>query len=172
MGALVHKLTNCNIYADGENYLGRADEVDVPEAVGKMVEHKALGMVGTTEMFAGIDKMEGRIKWNSPYADAYKLSADFTKTRQIDVRGSVDVYTAEGRQEEQAYLVSMQCQFKKVPGANFKQHEQAEGETGMTVHAIRMELNGDLLYEIDVFANIYNVGGEDLLATYRENLGI
>lgn len=172
MATQIHKLTNCNIYVDGENFAGRADEVDVPEAAGVMVDHKALGMIGKTDFFAGLDKMEGRIKWNSPYLDAYKTSGDFTKTRQLDVRGSVDEYTSAGRVGEKPYLASMQVQFKKMPGAAFKQHEQAEGETMFTVHAIRVELDGELVYEIDVLANVYKVGDEDLLATYRENLGL
>ena len=35
-----------------------------------MVEHKALGMVGTLELPSGVDKMDGEIKWSSFYADA------------------------------------------------------------------------------------------------------
>lgn len=172
MAIKVHKLTNCNIYADGENYLGRADEVTLPDITGKMVEHKALGMVGSTEFWAGFEKMELRIKWNAPYADAMKLSANPTVVRQIDVRGSVDSFSSIGRDGQIPFLASMQVQFKKAPGGDFKQHEQVDLETMATVQSIRLELDGEVIHEVDVLANVFKVGGEDILAQYRENLGI
>ena len=58
----INKLTNANVYLDGVNLLGRAEEVQLPQIKHKMAEHKALGMVGSAEFFAGIDKMECKIK--------------------------------------------------------------------------------------------------------------
>ena len=63
----INKLTNANVYMNGVNLLGRAEEVQLPQIKHKMAEHKALGMVGSAEFFAGIDKMECKIKWNALY---------------------------------------------------------------------------------------------------------
>ena len=43
----INKLTNANIYMNGTNLLGRAEEVQLPQIKHKMAEHKALGMVGS-----------------------------------------------------------------------------------------------------------------------------
>ena len=72
MSIKIHSITNANVYVDGVNFIGRAKEIDVPEIAYKMVDHEALGMVGMTELFAGIEKMETTIMWNSAYADAIK----------------------------------------------------------------------------------------------------
>ena len=58
----INKLTNANIYLDGVNLLGRAEEVQLPQIKHKMAEHKALGMVGSAEFFAGIDNAKFRRK--------------------------------------------------------------------------------------------------------------
>lgn len=69
----INKLTNANVYMNGINLLGRAEEVQLPQIKHKMAEHKALGMVGSAEFFAGIDKMECKIKWNALYSSAHFL---------------------------------------------------------------------------------------------------
>ncbi|STJ83855.1 phage major tail tube protein [Escherichia coli] len=63
----INRITNANIYLDGTNLLGRAEEVKLPDVSMIMQEHKALGMVGKVELPAGFDKLEGEIKWNSFY---------------------------------------------------------------------------------------------------------
>ena len=42
----INRITNANIYLDGANLLGRAEEVKLPDVSMTMQEHKALGMVG------------------------------------------------------------------------------------------------------------------------------
>jgi P2 family phage contractile tail tube protein len=55
----INRITNANIYLDGANLLGRAEEVKLPDVSMTMQEHKALGMVGKVELPAGFDKLEG-----------------------------------------------------------------------------------------------------------------
>ena len=68
----INRLTNANIYMDGTNLLGRAEEIQLPQIKHKMADHKALGMVGSAEFFAGIDKLESKIKWNALYPEVLK----------------------------------------------------------------------------------------------------
>lgn len=42
----INRITNANIYLDGNNLLGRATEIKLPDVSLIMQEHKALGMVG------------------------------------------------------------------------------------------------------------------------------
>ena len=46
----INRITNANIYLDGANLLGRAEEVKLPDVSMTMQEHKALGMVGKVEL--------------------------------------------------------------------------------------------------------------------------
>ena len=75
----INRLTNANIYMDGNNLLGRAEEIQLPQIKHKMAEHKALGMVGSAEFFAGIDKLECKIKMTEKNVDnvnEYMMSSD------------------------------------------------------------------------------------------------
>ena len=58
----VNRIVNANIYLEGTNMLGRAEEVKLPDITAIMAEHKALGMVGKIELPSGFDKLEGEIK--------------------------------------------------------------------------------------------------------------
>lgn len=46
----INRITNANIYLDGNNLLGRATEIKLPDVSLIMQEHKALGMVGKIEL--------------------------------------------------------------------------------------------------------------------------
>lgn len=172
MSISINKLTNANIYANGASLLGRAEEIMLPAIKHKMVDHKALGMVGTAEFFAGIDKMEAKIKWNSFYLDVLKKVADPTTPVQLQVRSSLENWGSAGRQSQKAVVCYITAAYKDFPGGSFKQHDNVEAESNLSVYYYKMEIDGQVIVEIDVLANIYKVDGVDILATYRQNLGI
>lgn len=171
MAIQVNSVTNANIYADGGSWIGRAKEVQVPEIAYKFVDHEALGMVGMTELFAGIDKMEVTIQWNSMYADVLKKAANPNQPIRLQVRSNLRVESSAGLVDEQPVAIFLTCRPKNMPGFNFKQHENVEAESKLNVTAYRLEINNEIIVEIDVLANIFKVGGVDLLAKYRRNIG-
>ena len=61
---------------------------------------------------------------------------------------------------------------KAHPGGSFKAKEDTELENTFTVNYYKLEIDGEEIVEIDVMNNIYKVGGEDLLAERRQNLGL
>lgn len=167
----VNKLTNANLYLNGNSFLGKAAELDLPEIVHKMSDHSALGMVGMSEFFSGIEKMEGKIRWNSYYPDAMATVADPTKVVEMQARASLETYSATGRDSEVAAVCFLNVAFKKLPMGNFKQHENVELESDFAVYYCRLEIDGNAVVEIDVLANIYKVNGVDITANYRANIG-
>lgn len=168
----INRLTNANVYLNGTSLLGRAEEVNLPSIKHKMVEHKALGMVGVAEFFAGIEKMESKIKWNSFYPEVMKSAANPLQTVSIQVRSSLESYTSQGRTQEVPVVCYITAAHKDFPMGNFKQHDNVEVESNLSVYYCKLDINGETIMEIDVLANIYKVNGEDILAQYRANLGI
>ena len=57
----INRVTNANIYIEGVNLLGRAEEIKLPDISAMMSEHKALGMFGKVELPSGFDKLDGEI---------------------------------------------------------------------------------------------------------------
>jgi P2 family phage contractile tail tube protein len=167
----VNRLTNANVYINGNSFLGKAEEIDLPKITAKMAEHKALGMQGVVELPAGFDKMEARIKWNSMYPDIMSLMANPYKTHALQCRSSMEVYTASGRTAEQPVVCFMRGTFKEIPTGNFKQHDNVEMESRLSVTYVKVEVNGVAKIEFDALANIYKVDGIDILSQYKANIG-
>jgi len=167
----VNRIVNANIYIDGTNLIGRAEEVKLPDIQAIMAEHKALGMVGKIELPSGFDKLEGEVKWNSLYKDVAKTVANPFKAVQLQCRSSIETYGAQGRLQEVSLVTYLTVMFKKNPLGTFKQHDNAEFGSTFTATYIKQVIKGKDVLELDYMANIFKVNGEDLLATYRDNIG-
>lgn len=168
----INRVVNANIYIDGLNLLGRAEELNAPTIKNKLGEHKALGMIGNLEYASGIDKMEMKIKWNSFYVDVIKKSANPYQAVSLQVRSSIENYEAGSRVRELPLTIYLRGQFKELPLGNFKAQDNVELESNLTITYCKIEVDGVALVEVDVESNIYIVDGVDLMAKYRSNLGI
>ena len=167
----VDRITNANIYMDGTSLLGRAEEVELAFPKAKMVDHKGLGMFGTAEFPAGIDKLEAKVKWISVY-EQVMLGISIFQSPQFQVRASKEKYTSQGRTSEIPFIGLMTAQFKDGGPVNFKQHEQVDFPTTLVVYHCEYYLGGVQYLLYDVMSNIYVINGVDQLATFRANIGI
>lgn len=167
----INKLTNANVYMNGVNLLGRAEEVQLPQIKHKMAEHKALGMVGSAEFFSGIDKLECKIKWNALYPEVLLAAASPFTSSMIQVRASLETYNGTGRIEEVPATAFIIGTFKEFPLGTIKPHDNAEYETTMSVTYAKLVVDGKEIFEIDVLENIYKVNVVDMLATFKKNIG-
>jgi len=168
----IGRLTHANIYADCASLLGRVESFNCPTVAFKQSEHNALGLNGSIEYYAGIDKMEGSMKWTSFYADYMKKLANPFQAIRIQVRGNLEEYQGGSRTGQTPAVVFLTIQPKNFPLGNFVQHDNVELETTYGCTYLRLEINGEAITEVDVEANIFKVDGEDLLATFRQNLGV
>jgi P2 family phage contractile tail tube protein len=171
MAISVNKLYNANVYVNGTSFLGRAEEVTLPKVQAKMIEHKALGMVGVVETPAGIEKMEAKIKWSSLYPEVLEYMANPHKALSIQVRASLETYDSTGRIAEAPVVAYMTVQFKNFPGIGFKHQDNAEVETDMVVSYYKLQIDGEDYIEVDAYANIWKVKGKDILEQYKANIG-
>lgn len=167
----MNRITNANVYLNGSSMLGRAEEIKLPDVSAMLSEHKALGMIGKIELPSGFDKLEGEIKWNSLYEDVAKVMANPFKTVQLQCRSNIEVYGAGGRTEEVPLVTFLTVLFKKNPLGTFKPHDNAEFSSSFSATYIKQVVNGKDMLELDYMANIFKVNGEDLLSTYRNNIG-
>lgn len=166
----INSVTNANVYIEGENYLGRANEITLPELNEKMFEHKGLGMIGEVELPAGgFEKMEAKFKWNSFYPEVMRKTLTRSGIR-LQIRAVVNTWTGQDFDEQPAVIV-LGGVFKKNSLGNFKQHEGTMTEDTMTVHYMKVSIAGETMVEIDILNNIQKVGSVDLLARYRQLIG-
>lgn len=167
----IGKITNANVYINGQNLIGMVKEFDAPSIVQKMTEHEALGMLGTLELPSGIEKMEAKAVWSSIYPDALAIVANPFAALNMQVRASREVYNANGRSAEQKVVIFMTATCQDLPLGNYRRHEVVELESNFNVTACRIEIDNTPVVEFDVFANIYKVNGVDIAAQFKANTG-
>lgn len=167
----VRKCTNANVYLNGTNLLGRAEEITLPEVKAIMADHKALGMVGTGKFFSGIEELTAKFKWISFYPEVMLVNANPTKGVVVQVRASVEEYTSMGRIAEEPFVAFLTGCFASRSGGDFKQHENVQLPDSMTIYAYKEIIAGVTTLDVDVLSNIWIAGGVDMLATYRANIG-
>jgi P2 family phage contractile tail tube protein len=167
----VNRITNANIYVDGIGLLGRAEEIQVAQPRHRMIDHKGLGMAGVAEFWAGVEKLESRIKWSSIYPEAQLLVNNPFSAHSFQVMGSIDQYTSQGRSAELPLVYLMTGVFKDAGAFNFKHQENVDALSLISVYHTELYVAGVQIFLYDVMANLYVVGGVDQLASFRSNLG-
>lgn len=172
MAIQTNQLTNCNVYVEDKSFLGRAEEIALPDINFTMTDQKALGMNGVRKFPNGIDAMEGKIKWNSFYEDVFKRFSNPFKAIKLMVRSSVRIWEGGDLVDEKPLVTYLTVQTKKMPLGNYKQNDNVENESEFACSYAKVEYDGKTMLEVDVDNNIFFVDGQDLLAKYRQNLGI
>jgi hypothetical protein len=172
-GIQVNRLTNANLYVNGASFLGRAEELTLPAIKAKFSDHKGLGMIMDLEFPNGFEKMTGKVKWSSLYADIVaEIGSPFDPVN-LQVRGNLNTYDASGERAQTSVVAFLVVRFKdSLSAMTIKQNEPSEQESDFSATYYRLEVNGVPLVEIDAIAQTFSLNGSDELAQYRANLGI
>lgn len=168
----MEQIKNANVYIDGASYLGKVKEVTLPEIKQKMNEQKALGMFGTKKVPAGFEAMEAKLKWAAWLPEIIKKAANPFVQVDMQIRGNYEVFGAFGIEAEKPAICYLKGTFENIPLGTIQPNEGIEVETSLSVSYIKMVVDGQELFEIDIDNNIYVVDGVDLLQQFRANLGV
>lgn len=161
------------VYVNGNSYFGLTQEVKLPEIQFRMTERKPTGGIGSIELPNGVDKMEAEITWTS--YDKQLAAAVFNprKATQLMVRSVKRVFDAAGGIDKEVAVVTHMTVLPKSFGlGSHKAGEAIEMPSKFAVHAIKQQVDGVPLIEIDVINQVFSTGGEDFLAALRSILGI
>ncbi|MGF6098898.1 phage major tail tube protein [Pseudomonas sp. 18175] len=170
-GFSAHRITNAAIYLDGASFFAKAEEIDLGSIKSVMSDFQGLGMVGLMELPDGIDKLEGKIVWNSLYIEAAKKMATPFKTVQLQCRSNVQVFNSAGLQDEIPLVTLMTVMFKEYALGSYKPRDPSKFESPFSAIFVRQIINGEEVVLLDYLSNIFKVGGADQLLKYRQNIG-
>jgi P2 family phage contractile tail tube protein len=167
----INQLKNARIYIDGNDFIAKAEEVDLPSVKAKTSDVKGLGLMGDAELPTGYEKMEAKIKFNGVYPRLMAIVGDIQNAHTVIARASLEVWEANKLVEQQAVKAEMRGFFKETPTGKLKGRENAEQDTTMSVQYYKLTVNDEEIIEFDVFNNILKIDGVDQLETYRNNIG-
>ncbi len=171
MSVHINKVDNANVYINGNSFLGRAKSIKLPEFEIEFAEHKNLGLVGTIKLPVGVTAQEGEIVWDGYYPEVEVLAKNPFQSVQLMARANVAIYNSAGRSKEVPLVVTLNATFSKAPLGEHKPQENAEYTMSYTVSGLTQKIDGKEVLFFDALSNQYRVGGEDVLANYRRNIG-
>lgn len=168
----MRKISNAAVHVNGVAIIGTIMEVGIPEVKPTTMDFKALGMLGTTEIPTGMDKMEGNIKLNAIATNVVEAFGNVFTPINLMVRSNVESYSSTSTTLKVPGVWTMTAFSKGVPsGTTLKASEAAEFSVDFSVMAITYEEDGVELLHFDATNNQYRVNGVDKAATYRANIG-
>ncbi len=167
-------ISNANVYLDGTNSLvGHAAEVDLGKLKAVFEEHEGLGMAGKLKLpTGGFEPLEIKFKWGTFNRSVLLASANPLKPSQLQVRANVMRHTAETSSTEEPLVAIVSGRFEDVPLGNYQPNKKVEFESVLHATSIKVQVGDEEILEFDAMENIYKVGGVDILADYRAELGI
>ena len=163
-------LNNMNLYFDGGNFVGQAQELAPPKITPKFREFMAAGMGAPVDIPTGeVEKMESSFTLNGCNSSVLKqLKVVPGSTVPFEFRGStVSLDGSKG-----SVIVTQRGLIKESDYGNWKPGEDTSLKIGMTLHYYRLTIDGEVIHEIDPVNFVCVIDGVDQTAELRAALGI
>ncbi|MDR1349373.1 MAG: phage major tail tube protein [Zoogloeaceae bacterium] len=168
--AMPRKLKNFNVFYNGDNYIGRCSEVELPKLTRKTEDLQAGGMNGPVKVDLGNEGLEINHTYAGFEAEIFRqyaaATADsvllrFAGAYQRDDTGDVDAVeiVARGRHTE-------------IDLGSAKAGDDTELKVKSDLSYYKLSVNGETLVEIDLLNFVENIGGADLLSGIRSAIGL
>lgn len=172
MAAGTSKVFQVNVFIDGETFFGFADEMTIPVVTATTQEHNSLGGFGTINLVTGMEAMEGEIKWKGMDKTIDKATANPYRERDLMVMGNIEQYAGTLGRVNKPFKYFMRVRFRATASADFASKTDVDSSTPYDCYAIKKEIDGEVMYDYDPRNKIHKVGGVDVLAEVRRNMGI
>ncbi|MEJ4046245.1 phage major tail tube protein [Erwinia sp. SLM-02] len=170
--ALPRKLKHLNLFNDGNNWQGIVESLTLPKFTRKFEKYRGGGMAGAVDVDMGLDDgaldtefsiggMESLVFKQLAKNTADGVQLRFTASLQRDDTGEV-----------QALELVVRGRHKEIDSGELKTGESNSTKVSSTNSYVKLTIDGEVLYEVDVINMVEIVGGVDLMAEHRKALGL
>lgn len=162
-------LVNMNLFVDGKGYAGRATEVNLPKLKRKTDEHRAGGMDGPVKMGMGMELMEASFSLSGISKDVLVFFGVADETAfNGNFRGAF--------KDQKGVVVPVVATFRgmleEVDPGSWKPGEKAESKFNCPLSYYKLEVDGQVVYELDPVNCIRIINGKDEAAEERKAIGL
>lgn len=162
-------LSNCVGFIDGVSFAGEMPSLTLPKVVLKTETYRGGGMAGEIEIPTGVEKLESGFTTNGVRREALKWFGLSDRTAcnavfRASFKGLKGKVTP--------VIVTMRGGLKEVDMGDWKAGEKAESKHNMALTYYKLEVDGRLIYEIDMVGMVLVIDGVDVLAEERSALGL
>lgn len=157
----IHKAMN--LYLDGENFIGRVQDVKLPDINIKTDPYQGGGMDAEVDIEMGMEKLDVQFTLAEFTPSVIKQLGLLTADRQLVLRSVLQ------RQGEApvGMTVRMQGGLKGLTRDQLQQGNKSNMQLTMNCNSYIEEQAGERLIEIDILNYVRIIGGTDQLAASR-----
>jgi P2 family phage contractile tail tube protein len=162
-------LTNTNLFVDGVSFSGDVPSLTLPKLTQKMDDYRGGGMAGPIELPTGLEKLEALFSTNGVRREALKFFGLSDRTACNAVfRGSFKGLKGKVT----PVIATLRGGLKEVDLGDWKAGDKAEIKHSMAVTYYKLEVEGRVIYEIDMVNMVQVIDGVDQLQEERSALGL
>lgn len=169
MAMIPETLANMNLFVDGKSFQGDVPSLTLPKLTLKMEEHRAGGMDLAVEMDQGMEKQEAGFVTTGVRRESLKFfgladGTSFNGTFRGAFKGLKGKITP--------VVVTLRGSLKEVDMGDWKAGDKAEIKHNVAVTYYKLEVDGQVIYEIDALGMKRVINGVDQLVEQRRALGL
>lgn len=170
--ALPHKLKNMNLFFNGDNWQGKAEEITLPKLTRKLEAYRAGGMNGAAHVDLGLedDALGMEMTLGGVEAQLYKQWG-IAEIDGVPLRFA-GAYQRDDTGEVTACEVVVRGRLSEIDPGSAKQGDNTQVKFSFKPTYYRLVWNGADLIEIDVVNMVEKVDGVDRLAEQRAAIGL
>jgi P2 family phage contractile tail tube protein len=164
------KLKNFNVFYNGDNYIGRCAEVELPKLTRKTEDLRAGGMNGPVKVDLGSEGLEINHTYAGFEAEIFRQYGIHT-VDGVMLRFS-GAYQRDDTAEVDAVNVVVRGRHTEIDPGTSKAGDDTALKVKSDLSYYKLDVNGEVLIEIDLVNFVEVVGGVDRLAEQRAAMGV
>ena len=171
-GINIAKISNARVFLNGGSLVGMAETVTglgCPKP--KFDDFKALGLLSSVQLFSSFEQPEVKIKWTSLYRETAQYLYDPLHAQRFQVRASQEIYKSAGLVQSLPVVINFSGFVTENSDPSVEQGTAVSTETTIRVISADMTIDGTQIYQYDVMANVYTVGGVNIFSKIFANMG-
>lgn len=170
--ALPRKLKHLNIFQDGENWIGVAEDYTPAKLSQKFEAYRGGGMMGAANIHMGLE--DGALDTSFTFGGAEAALVKRMGLAKID--GVALRFAGSFQRDDTGEIVSVEIvqrgRFKELDRGTFKSGDNTQSKVSMVNTYYKETMNGVVLCEIDLLNMIWIVDGVDLMDEHRKAIGL
>lgn len=162
-------LFETNLFMGGISFSGDVPSVTLPKLTVKTDSFRGGGMGGEIEMDMGLEKLEASFVTTGVRRESMKYFglADQTSCNAV-FRGA---FKALGGKVTPV-IATMRGMLKEIDMGDWKPGDKAESKYALALQYYKLEVDGRVMYEIDMVNCVRVIDGVDQMAEVRSALGL
>ena len=162
-------LYNCNTFVDGRSYAGRATSMTPPKLKLKTDDFRAAGMDAAVKVDQGMEALEASFAMATMEYDVLKF---FGLVDQGAFNGVFRAVFKDRSGKSKSVVVYLRGMLYEVDPGEWKPGDKVDAKFNVSCDYYKLEIDGAVVHEIDIFASKRVINGVDQLADVRKKLGM